>query len=83
MVGSQLLESQLPATPSCSTRGQSSSLRGFSSRRRIPPVSAKIPDEILQLHTRKSGIIYGIEEDAQHIAQVIVQRASAARPVTT
>jgi putative flavoprotein involved in K+ transport len=35
------------------------------------------------LSKRKSGIIYGIEEDAQHIAQVIVQRASAARPVTT
>jgi putative flavoprotein involved in K+ transport len=34
------------------------------------------------LSKRKSGIIYGIEEDAQHITQVIVQRASAARPVT-
>ncbi len=28
------------------------------------------------LSKRKSGIIYGIEEDAQHITQVIVQRAS-------
>ncbi|MCJ7781219.1 MAG: hypothetical protein MUQ27_10375, partial [Acidimicrobiia bacterium] len=34
------------------------------------------------LSKRNSGIIHGIEEDAQHIAQVIVQRASAARPVT-
>jgi putative flavoprotein involved in K+ transport len=35
------------------------------------------------LSKRKSAVIFGIDEDAQHITQVIVQRASAVRLVTT